>query len=114
MTGPIKLKQMPKHKKEQKKIRQMRKEVVVAAAAVTVGAAAVGMAVFLKHWKQQRERRLRQAKRILRKFANDCATPVAKLWNIADDLASKMESGLSSEESILGMLVSYVAPLPTG
>ncbi|XP_022872711.1 probable hexokinase-like 2 protein [Olea europaea var. sylvestris] len=92
----------------------MRKEVVVAAAAVTVGAAAVGVAVFLKHWEQQRERRLRQAKRLLRKFANDCATPVAKLWNIADDLASKMESGLSSEESILGMLVSYVAPLPTG
>ncbi|KAL2499525.1 putative hexokinase-like 2 protein [Abeliophyllum distichum] len=91
----------------------MRKE-VVAAAAITVGAAAVGVAVFFRHWERQREQRLRQAKRILRKFANDCATPVSKLWNVANDLCSNMEAGLSSEESQLGMLVSYIEPLPTG
>ncbi|KAL2522621.1 putative hexokinase-like 2 protein [Forsythia ovata] len=91
----------------------MRKE-VAAAAAITVGGAAFGVALFLRHWERQREQRLRQAKRILRKFANDCATPVSKLWNVANDLCSNMEAGLSSEESELGMLVSYIEPLPTG
>ncbi|KAL7101579.1 hypothetical protein ACP275_08G063100 [Erythranthe tilingii] len=93
----------------------MRNEVVVAAA-VTTAAAVVGVALLLTHWKQRSERRLRHAQRILRNFARRCATPAAKLWHVADELAAEMEAGLSSGErgGNLRMFVSYAAPLPTG
>ncbi|KAI3451873.1 hypothetical protein Pfo_008538 [Paulownia fortunei] len=93
----------------------MKREVVVAAA-VTTAATVVGVAVLLRYWRRRSERRWRQAQRILRKFARRCATPAAKLWHVANELASDMEAGRSSSErgGNLRMLVSYVAPLPTG
>ncbi|XP_073136780.1 probable hexokinase-like 2 protein [Henckelia pumila] len=96
----------------------MKKE-VVAVAAMAMAAAAVGASLLVRHWKRRSERRLRQAQRILRKFARDCATPVAKLWHIANELASEMQTALDvgkDGDSIpaLPLLVSYLAPLPTG
>ncbi|PSR87877.1 Hexokinase-like 2 protein [Actinidia chinensis var. chinensis] len=92
----------------------MRKEAVVVS--VAVAAAVVGVAVGLRQWKRRSERRWRQTQRILRKFARECATPVPKLWHLANDLASDMQSGLaiSDYQPNLRMLVSYLSPLPTG
>ncbi|KAK3030427.1 hypothetical protein RJ639_039184 [Escallonia herrerae] len=89
----------------------MRKEVVVA---VTTAAAVVAVAMLLRQTKRRSERRWRHAQRILRKFARDCATPVPKLWNVANDVVAEMQAGLGSSESNLSMLASYVASLPTG
>ncbi|KAL6521578.1 hypothetical protein OROGR_018147 [Orobanche gracilis] len=83
---------------------------VAAAAAVTAAAMVVGTAVLLRRWKRRSERRWRLAQRILRKFANDSATPVAKLWRVADEIASEAEGNSSS----LCKIVSDIAPLPTG
>ncbi|XP_075492782.1 putative hexokinase-like 2 protein isoform X2 [Primulina tabacum] len=97
----------------------MKKEVVVAAA-VTTAAAVVGAALLARHWKHRSERRLRHAQRILRKFATDCATPVAKLWHIANELASEMQRALAVDitdgdsRPPLPLFVSYQAPLPSG
>ncbi|GFZ18860.1 hexokinase-like 3 [Actinidia rufa] len=92
----------------------MRKEAVVVS--VAVAAAVVGLAVGLRQWKRRSERRWRQTQRILRKFARECATPVPKLWHLANDLVSDMQSGLaiSDYQPNLRMLVSYLSPLPTG
>ncbi|KAL3525550.1 hypothetical protein ACH5RR_013922 [Cinchona calisaya] len=85
----------------------MRKEVVVVAATVTTASAVVGAVVLLRHWKRQSERRWRHAQRILRKFARECATPVSKLWLVANDLVTHMQTNL-------GVFPSYSASLPTG
>lgn len=91
----------------------MRKEVVVAA--VITAAMAAGMAVLWRRWKQEGERQRRKARRILRKFARDCATPASKLWLVANALVSDMNEALTSPEaSSLNMPISYVASLPTG
>ncbi|XP_027077717.1 probable hexokinase-like 2 protein [Coffea arabica] len=92
----------------------MRKEVVVAAVTVTTAAAAVAAMVLVRHWKRQNERSWRHAKRILRKFARESATPVTKLWLVANDLAVDMQTGLISEQSKLGMFPFYSGSLPTG
>ncbi|KAK4477422.1 hypothetical protein RD792_016643 [Penstemon davidsonii] len=93
----------------------MRKEVAVAVV-VTTAATVLGAAVLVRQWKRRGERRWRHGQRILRKFARDSATPVAKLWHIANQLASDMQEGLisSGDHNNLSMLVSYHAPLPTG
>ncbi|KAK3026771.1 hypothetical protein RJ639_040310 [Escallonia herrerae] len=90
----------------------MRKEVVVAA--VTTAAAVVAVAVLLKQSKRRSERRWRHAQRILRKFARDCATPVPKLWNVANGFVADMQAGLGSSKSNVSMFASYVSSLPTG
>ena len=93
--------------------REMRKAVVVAA--VTTAAIAVATAVLWRHWKQESERQRRKTRRILRKLARDCATPVSKLWVLADALVSDMNEPFTSQETTaLNMLISYVSPLPTG
>lgn len=96
----------------------MKKEEVVVAAAVTTAAAVVGAALLVRHWKRRSERRLRHAQRILRKLARDCATPVAKLWHIANELACEMQTIVDSTDGnsspALPMIVSYLAPLPSG
>ncbi|KAL6587785.1 hypothetical protein OROMI_000763 [Orobanche minor] len=86
------------------------KKGVAVAAAVTAAAMVVGTALLLRHWKRRSERQWRLAQRILRKFANDSATPVAKLWRVADEIASEAEGNSSS----LCKIVSDIAPLPTG
>lgn len=91
----------------------MRKDVVVLAAVTTVSTV-VAAALLVRQWKRRSEQRWRHAQRILRKFARECATPVPKLWQIADDLVTEMQSGLTSSESSLQMLPSCLASLPTG
>uniref|UniRef100_A0A2N9J9C3 Phosphotransferase n=1 Tax=Fagus sylvatica TaxID=28930 RepID=A0A2N9J9C3_FAGSY len=92
----------------------MRKEVGVVA--VATAATIVAAAALFRQWKRRKERQWKQTQRILRKFARDCATPVPKLWQVANALVSDMQSSLASNEtsSNLNMLVSYVASLPTG
>ncbi|KAJ9670379.1 hypothetical protein PVL29_026736 [Vitis rotundifolia] len=91
----------------------MRKAVVVAA--VTTAAMAAAVAVLWSRWKQESERQGRKIRRILRKFARDCATPVSKLWLVADALVSDMNEALTSQETTtLNMLISYAASLPAG
>ena len=84
--------------------------------AVATAATIVAAAALFRQWKRRKERQWKQTQRILRKFARDCATPVPKLWQVANALVSDMQSSLASNEtsSNLNMLVSYVASLPTG
>ncbi|KAM3252592.1 putative hexokinase-like 2 protein [Capsicum annuum] len=91
----------------------MRKDVVVLAALTTVSTV-VAAVLLVRQWKRRSEQRWRHAQRILRKFARECATPVPKLWQIADDLVAHMHAGLTSTESSLQMLPSCLPSLPTG
>ncbi|XP_061351646.1 probable hexokinase-like 2 protein [Gastrolobium bilobum] len=91
----------------------MRKEVVVVVC-TTLTVVAVG--ALLRRWKRRKEQQLRQTRNIIRKLARDCATPVTMLWQVADDLVSKMKASLvsSNEESTLNMIISNVTSLPNG
>ncbi|GAV87484.1 Hexokinase_1 domain-containing protein/Hexokinase_2 domain-containing protein, partial [Cephalotus follicularis] len=64
----------------------------------------------------RKERQWRQTLCILRKFASECATPVPKLWQIANDMVFDMHTSLNQNQTTatLHMLVSYFASLPTG
>ncbi|CAK9320510.1 unnamed protein product [Citrullus colocynthis] len=94
----------------------MRKELLVAALATA--ATLVVAAAALRRWKQRKQWQLKQAHRILRKFARECATPVPKLWQIADDLESDMRASIASNgaspNASLKMLVSYADAFPNG
>ena len=94
----------------------MRKEVAVAAA-VSTTLAVVGVVAVVRQWRRRKEQELRRARNIVRKFARESATPVNKLWQVADDLVSHMKGSLAShpnESTTLNMLISYVASLPNG
>ncbi|CAK7339681.1 unnamed protein product [Dovyalis caffra] len=91
----------------------MRKEVVALAAVTTVAV----VAVLVRQYSRRKERQRKQTQRILRKFARECATPVPKLWEVANALVADMEASLVSREETstgLPMLVSYAASLPNG
>ena len=92
----------------------MRKEVVVATAVATAATVAVA-GVLLVRWRKRDERRWRQTQRILRKFAKDCATPVPKLWHVAFDLVSDMQTSLSDQsQTDFVMHPCYTSSLPYG
>ncbi|CAF2067311.1 probable hexokinase-like 2 protein [Brassica napus] len=91
-----------------------RKVVVVAVTAATVAAA-----VIIGRWMRRKERRRKQTQRILRKFARECATPVSKLWMVADAMVAEMTASLaattaSESRGSLNMLVSFAGSLPSG
>ncbi|KAG5412543.1 hypothetical protein IGI04_000110 [Brassica rapa subsp. trilocularis] len=91
-----------------------RKVVVVAATAATVAAA-----VIIGRWMRRKERRRKQTQRILRKFARECATPVSKLWTVADAMVADMAASLAATTAAesrgsLNMLVSFAGSLPSG
>ncbi|XP_076919951.1 putative hexokinase-like 2 protein [Bidens hawaiensis] len=91
----------------------MRKEVAVAAVATVSTVVVAG--VLLVRWKKRDERRWKQTQRMLRKFANDCATPVPKLWHVAFDLVSDMQTSLSDQsQTDYVMLPSVTSCLPSG
>ncbi|KAL3640369.1 hypothetical protein CASFOL_015337 [Castilleja foliolosa] len=90
----------------------MRKEAVVAAAVVTTAATVVGVVVLVRKWKRRSERRWRAAQQILRKLANDSATPVAKLWQMAGELAP--DGDWEKSNSLCKLVSNLAAPLPTG
>ncbi|CAN0917648.1 Probable hexokinase-like 2 protein [Linum grandiflorum] len=83
----------------------MRKETVVIIAMMTAATAAAAVV-----WREKvtKERRLKRAKRILHDFAAECATPVPKLWEVANALVADMESATKS----INLIVSYVSPPP--
>ncbi|CAN7133334.1 probable hexokinase-like 2 protein [Brassica rapa] len=94
-----------------------RKEVVVAVTAATVSA--VAAAVIIGQWVRRKEQRRKQTQMILRKFARECATPVLKLWAVADALVADMAAFLSATTAAgscgsLNMLVSFAGALPSG
>ncbi|XP_004289383.1 PREDICTED: probable hexokinase-like 2 protein [Fragaria vesca subsp. vesca] len=94
----------------------MRKE-VVAAAALTAAAAITAIAALVRHRKRRKEQQWKETQKILRKFARDCATPVPKLWQVANAFVADMRSSLiasNGTNTSLNMLVSYVASLPSG
>ena len=76
----------------------------------------VAIGALVRRWKRRKEQQLRQTRNIIRKFARECATPVTKLWQVADDLASNMKASLASsnEASTLNMIISNVTSLPNG
>eukprot|EP00258_Populus_trichocarpa_P044576 XP_024460595.1 probable hexokinase-like 2 protein isoform X2 [Populus trichocarpa] len=90
----------------------MRKEAVVLATVTTVAV----VAVLVRQYSLKKQRQWKQTQRILRKFARESATPVPKLWEVANALVSDMQASLVSQEetSTLNMLVSYAASLPKG
>lgn len=89
---------------------------MLVAAALTATATVVVAAALLRQWKREKQRQWRETQKILRKFARDCATPVPKLWLVSNALVSDVKACLASSGTIttLNMLVSYVAPLPSG
>ncbi|CAE6153620.1 unnamed protein product [Arabidopsis arenosa] len=93
-----------------------RKEVVLAVTAATVTAVAAG--VLMGRWIRRKERRRKHTQRILRKFARECATPVSKLWAVADALVADMTASLAAAAAeccgSLNMLVSFAGSLPSG
>ncbi|XP_058769537.1 probable hexokinase-like 2 protein [Vicia villosa] len=92
----------------------MRKEVVVVVSTTLV---VVAVGALVRRWKRKKEQQLIQTRNIIRKFAKECATPVTKLWHVADDLVSTMEASLNSSNetsSTLNMIVSSVTSLPNG
>ncbi|KAK7386333.1 hypothetical protein VNO78_26493 [Psophocarpus tetragonolobus] len=91
----------------------MRKDVVVA---VSTTLAVVVVGAFIRRWKRWKEYQLRQTKQIIRKFARECATPVKKLWQVADDMVSQMKLSLASSDqnSTLKMVISNITSLPLG
>ncbi|KAK6258723.1 Hexokinase [Theobroma cacao] len=94
----------------------MKKEVALAVVTTTAATVVVVVTLVRQYWKQKKDRQWKKCQQIIRKFARECATPVPKLWEVANAMVSDMEASLSSDEarSCLNMLVSYVSPLPTG
>lgn len=92
---------------------RMRKNVVVV---VSTSIAVVVVGALIRRWKLWKEQQLRQTKQIIRKFARESATPLTKLWQIADDMVSSMKISLatSDESPTLNMVVSNVTSLPLG
>ncbi|XP_027921260.1 probable hexokinase-like 2 protein [Vigna unguiculata] len=92
---------------------RMRKNVVVL---VSTSIAVVVVGALIRKWKQWKEQQLRHVKQIIRKFARESATPLSKLWQVADDMVSSMKISLASsdESPTLNMVVSNVASLPLG
>lgn len=86
----------------------------MAAAAVTAVGTVAGVIASMMQYKRRKGKQ-KEIQRILRKFAGECATPVPKLWEVANALVSEMETSLisSQEPSTLKMLVSSVTSLPS-
>ncbi|XP_031104514.1 hexokinase-1-like [Ipomoea triloba] len=91
----------------------MRKAVV--GAAVVGAAAACAVAALVVRHRMKKSNKWARAMAILREFGEKCATPNAKLRQLADAMTVEMHAGLASEGgSKLKMLISYVDNLPTG
>lgn len=76
-------------------------------------ATAVAVAELVRHRMRSSGQWLR-AMGIVREFEEGCATPIAKLRQVADAMTVEMHAGLASEEGKLKMLITYVDKLPTG
>lgn len=83
-------------------------------AAVVVVAAAVAVAVVVVK-RRGKGTKWGKVREIFAEVERKCATPVARLRQVADAMAVEMHAGLASDGgSKLKMLLSYVDNLPTG
>lgn len=96
--------------------RGMKKQGVVVAVAISTAAAVLVIAATARQWKRRKERQWKNTQRILRTLARDSATPVPRLWQVADELVLHMQASLASHgtPTSLNMLVSYLDFLPIG
>lgn len=89
-------------------------KVAVTAAVVCAAAACAAAALVVRH-RMKSSGRWAKALAILKELEEKCATPTAKLRQVADAMTVEMHAGLASEGgSKLKMLISYVDNLPTG
>ncbi|KAL5988365.1 hypothetical protein ACLOJK_036129 [Asimina triloba] len=67
-------------------------------------------------WQKKSMGRLRQAKRVLRKFAVQCDTLVQDLLSITTEMDAQMQVGLGSDDDAahLRMICTPQESLPTG
>lgn len=85
---------------------------VYAAVVVVAAAVAVAVVVVKRRGKGTKWGKVRE---IFTEVERKCATPVARLRQVADAMAVEMHAGLASDGgSKLKMLLSYVDNLPTG
>ncbi|KAF6164240.1 hypothetical protein GIB67_010210 [Kingdonia uniflora] len=88
---------------------------VVVGATVICGATVCAVAALIVRHRMRSAARWAKAMEIVRELEEKCATPTAKLRQVADAMTVEMHAGLASEEgSMLKMLISYVDNLPTG
>lgn len=88
---------------------------VAVGAAVVCAATACAVAALIVRHRMRSSGRWARAMAILRELEEKCATPVAKLRQVADAMTVEMHAGLASEGgSKLKMLISFVDNLPTG
>ncbi|KAE8694056.1 putative hexokinase-like 2 protein [Hibiscus syriacus] len=95
----------------------MKQQVALVAVTTTAATVVAVVALVKQYWKVQQDQQWGKCQRIMRKFARECATPVPKLWQVANAMASDMAASLSSSDEAktsLNMVVSYVSPLLTG
>ncbi|KAM0951588.1 putative hexokinase [Dioscorea sansibarensis] len=89
----------------------MRKPTIVAAAAVAVAVSCAVAAL----WIRRSSRRWSRVECIVRDLNKRCATPVERLWDVADSMIAEMRAGLAAEgASSLRMLPCLLNSLPTG
>ncbi|XP_068656984.1 hexokinase-1-like [Aristolochia californica] len=75
----------------------------------------MALVALLVHQELKRTRQWRRANRFVKKFTKQGATPVKKLWQLADAMAFHMQIGLASNDSSgLQMIVTDIDSLPTG
>ncbi|XXG64334.1 hypothetical protein AAC387_Pa05g2316 [Persea americana] len=88
---------------------------VAVGVAVVCTATAVAVAALLVRHRMRSSGRWSRAMGIVREFEEKCATPIAKLRQVADAMTVEMHAGLASEGgSKLKMLITFVDNLPTG
>ncbi|XVE86932.1 hypothetical protein DITRI_Ditri18aG0074800 [Diplodiscus trichospermus] len=91
----------------------MKKEVVLPVVTMTAATIVAVVAPVRHYWKKKKDRQWRKSQRLMRKFARECATPVPKLWQVANAMVSDTEASLSSSHyttSSLNMeLYDYIA-----
>lgn len=88
---------------------------VAVGVAVVCTATAVAVAALVVRHRMRSSGRWSRAMGIVREFEEKCATPIAKLRQVADAMTVEMHAGLASEGgSKLKMLITFVDNLPTG
>ncbi|CAF2156745.1 unnamed protein product [Brassica rapa] len=88
---------------------------VAVGATVVCAAAVCAASVYIVRRRMQSSGKWARVIEILRVLEEDCATPIAKLRQVADAMTVEMHAGLASEGgSKLKMLISYVDNLPSG
>ncbi|CAI9100449.1 OLC1v1037559C1 [Oldenlandia corymbosa var. corymbosa] len=88
---------------------------VAVTATVVCAAAACAVAALMVRNRMKSRGKWAKAIAILKELEEKCATPTAKLRQVADAMTVEMHAGLASEGgSKLKMLITYVDNLPTG